>query len=147
MHVTGRAPGNVVENDRQVALVGDRLEVTEEPFLGRLVVVRGHVQEPVGTGLFAGLRERNRLVGGVGSGARNHWHSAGDDAHALANNLEMLLDSQRGRFARRPDGDDAVNSGFDLAFDEPFEGGVVGAAIAHRRDNCGHCTFKVHGID
>ena len=56
--------------------VVDRLEVQEETFLRRLVVVGRDHQHGVGAGLLGVAGEFDRLVGRVRPGAGDHRHAA-----------------------------------------------------------------------
>ena len=77
--------GHVVDDDRQVDGVTDRLEVQVEAFLRRLVVVAGRVQHGVGAGLLGELRQLDRFLGRVRAGA-------GNDRHPLLRGLDRELD-------------------------------------------------------
>src|SRR5262245_7766489 len=66
-----RAAGNVIENNRQIDLGGDRAVMLKEPFLRGLVVIGGDHQGGVGAGLLRELREADRLARAVRPGARH----------------------------------------------------------------------------
>ena len=54
----------------------DLAEVLEQALLGRLVVVRRHLQRAVGPGLFGAFGEVDRLAGGVAARAGEHLDPA-----------------------------------------------------------------------
>ena len=87
-HVDNTAAGNVVDDDRNVDRVMDRLVVREQAILGRLVVVRGDDECSIGAGGLGVGGEADCLGGGVGPGAGDHRPPAGDD-------LDRQLDQVR----------------------------------------------------
>src|SRR5258705_4756447 len=69
LDVDDDAAGNVVDDDRLVAGVGDRPEVLDDASGGGLVVVRRDDEEPVYTELVRVTREVDGVGGGVGARA------------------------------------------------------------------------------
>ncbi len=106
----------------------------EEAFLRGLVVVGGHEQRGVGAGFFRLDGEGDGFAGGVGAGAGDHFAAPGGELDGAADDVEVLLVVEGGRFAGGADGDDAVDARGDLRFDEGGEGSVVKGIVAKRRD-------------
>ena len=129
---------DVVDDDRQVALVGDRAEVRlEHPAVGP-VVVRRDDERGVGPELGRATGRADRGGGVVGAGA-------GDDPDAvargsLAGDLDgrgdqplALVGGQGGGLAGRAARHEAVDAGQDLPADETAEGGLVEGAVGGER--------------
>jgi len=61
-HVDGGADRDVVDDDRQLGRVVDRLEMLVEPFLGRPVVIGADHESGIGARLLGVAREIDRLL-------------------------------------------------------------------------------------
>ena len=83
--------------------------------------------------------------GGVGAAAGHDGHAALGLFDRDADDLAVLLDVDRRRFAGGADDADAVGAFGDVPVDQPAQGGIVDAAVVvHRRDQrddaaCNRC--------
>ena len=102
-HVDHGAAGDVVDQDRQVDGIVDRLVVGVEPGLGRLVVVGRHHQQRIGAGTLGVQAEIDRLGGGVRARAGDHRQPPGGRLDHQLDHPVMLGMAQRRRFAGGPD--------------------------------------------
>ncbi len=125
---------HVVEEDRQVDRVADRLEVLIEPFLRRLVVVARHVQGGVGTHLLGVAREIDGFGRRVRAGARDHGHALLGDLHAELDDVLVLLVAERGALAGGADRHEPVRALLDLPLDQALERLVVDLAALEGGD-------------
>src|SRR5262249_14223318 len=85
--------------------------------------------------------QRERLARRVSAGAGDHRHAPARGLHGRRDHRDVLVDVQRGRFARRPDGDDAVDPVLDLPVDELRKRVEVDVTVAKRCDQRGETTF------
>ena len=115
IHAT--AAGNVIEHDRQLGRLRDRLEMPEEAFLARLVVIWSDDECAIHAHLLRGHRGGDRFARGIRTGARQHLATAVRNRHCQANHLLALVVRQRRALAGCPDRDEAGNASRDLAFD------------------------------
>ena len=134
---------DVVDDDRQVALVGDGPEVrVEHPAVGP-VVVGGDDERGVGAelGRPAGRTDRGGGVVRAGPGDDRDAiarRALGGDLHGRGDEPLALLGRQGGGLAGRAARDEAVDAGQDLPAHEPAECGLVeGAVRLERRDEGG----------
>ena len=140
--VRARPRRDVVDDDRQVALVGDRPEVrVEHPAVGP-VVVRRDDQRGVGTELGRPAGRPDRGGGVVGAGPGDDPDAVarrplGDDLDGRGDEPLALVGGQGGGFAGRAARDEAVDAGQDLPADEPAEGGLVEVAVGGERGDEG----------
>ena len=134
---TTDARRDVVDEDRHVDRVVDRLVVPVEAFLGRLVVIGRDHQHGVGAGLLGVAGQLDRLGGGVGAGAGDHRHAAGAASMQSSTTALVLVMGERRRFAGGADRHQAVRAGADLALDELAEGLLIDRAVVERRDQRG----------
>src|SRR5436309_1613732 len=143
-HIHGGAPGNVVEDLREIHRLGHGLMVPVEALLGRLVVVRRDQQgrvRPNGLGM-AG--ELDGLVRRVGPRAGNDRHATPDNLHGELDDPLVLLMGKRGGLARRPARHDPIGSVRDLPLDQIAEGFLVYFAVAKRRDDGDQRSGEAH---
>ncbi len=141
-HVDHRARRNVVDDDGDSDGVVDRLEVLVEPFLGRLVVVRGDDQHGGGTGLFGMLRQFDRLAGRVRPGARNHRHAAFGLLDAPLHHLPVLLVRERRALAGGAHRNQPIGALGDLPIDQVAERLLVQRAVAEGSDERGERALE-----
>ena len=87
-------------------------------FLRRLVVVGHHRQAGLRARLLGRLGQLDRLRGGIGAGARNDRHAPGGVLDRDADQLPVLVESDRGRFAGGADDADAVRALGDMPIDQ-----------------------------
>ena len=127
------ARGHVVDEDRQVDSVADRLEVPVEAFLGRLVVVAGRMQGGVGAGLLGKAGEVDRLVGRVGARAGDHRHALPGGFDAQLDDALVLVVAQGGAFAGRADRHQPMRALRDLPLHKLLERPLVDCAALERR--------------
>jgi hypothetical protein len=131
--------GDVVDDDRQAAVVRDRLEVRSEHPGIRAVVVRRHDERRIGTQLGGPSGRRDRRAGVVGAGAgddrdaRPARAGRADDLDGQRDEALTLLGRQGRGLAGGPDGHEPVDAGQDLPRDEAPELGLVELAIGGER--------------
>ena len=134
-HVCHGPAWHVVEHHRQVHRLEDGLEVLVDAFLRGLVVVRHHRQAAVRADLLRKAGELDGLAGGVAAGARHHGHPPANVVYRDADDLAVLLDRHRGRFAGGADHPDAVGAFGNVPVDQGAQAVVVDLAVVeHRRD-------------
>src|SRR6266508_3747808 len=121
--------GDVVDDDRPVADLGDRPEVLDDPARGRLVVVGSDDEEPVYTELVRFTRQVNGVSGGVRAGA-------GDDGDA--EELEPLVVAESRALAGGAGDDEPVGTTLDEVLREFAEALEVDRPVPpERRDDGG----------
>jgi hypothetical protein len=115
---------------RQVDGLGDRAEVTVEPLLRRLVVVRDDGQAALRAGLFA------NAVSAIASDVAAPPGRDSRIAREIDRRLDqeaVLVDIDGGRLTRRADDDDPRGPILDVEVDQLAQGGEVErSAGAHR---------------
>ena len=89
-------------------------KVLEEALLSWLVVVRSNYQGRVCTGAGCPARQTQCFLGAVGTGAGHHFGAAGRRLDNLGDYPFVLLVRQRGRFAGRTHGANAVRARLNL---------------------------------
>ena len=117
-HVDHAPSRDVVDDDRDVGAVVDRLVVEIEPFLRRLVVIGRDHERAIGAGLLGVAGQLDGLGGRVRSGAGDHRHAAGSRLDAELDDLLVLVMGERRRFARRPARHEPVRALVDLPLDQ-----------------------------
>ena len=130
LNVGAGAAGDVVDHDRQAALVRDGAEVGLQHALVRAVVVRGHDERGVRTQLRGAAGGLDGGAGVVGAGARDDRDPVAGRAavHGLNGDADAglaLLGGQRGRLAGGANRDQAVDAGEDLPGHQAAVGGLV----------------------
>src|SRR5882762_6050168 len=100
--------GNVVDDDRPVADVGDRAEVLDDSSRGRPVVVRSDDEEGVYTELVRFTRQVDGVSRGVGAGPGDDDRPPGQRVDGDAEQLEPFVIRERWTLPRRPGDDDSV---------------------------------------
>ena len=129
-----RARRHVVKQDRDVARLGDRLEVAVEAFLRRLVVVRHHRERVRGARLLGELRELDRFARGIAAGARDHRHPSLRRGEGRFDEAAVLVDVDGRRLAGRADDDDPRSAILNVEIDQPAQRGQIErSAATHRR--------------
>ncbi len=136
---------DVVDEDRQVDRIADRLEVPVEAFLGRLVVVAGRMQGGVGADLLGEAGEVDRLVGRVGAGTGDHRHALPGGFDAQLDDALVLVVAEGGAFAGGADRHQPVRSLRDLPIHQLLERPFVDRAALERRNQRRIRTPK-HGL-
>src|SRR5438552_6961225 len=143
-HIHGGAPGDVIEDLRDVHRFGHGLVVPVETLLGRFVVVprdqQGRVR-PDGLGMAGKL---DRLVRRVGPRAGNDRHTPPDGLYGELNDPLVLRMGKRGGLARRPARHNTVGAARELPFDQIAEGLLVYSAVAKRRDDGDQRSGEAH---
>ena len=128
---------HVVQDHRQVDGLRDLAEVAVLAFLRRLVVVRHHGQACGRAGLLRRFGQLDRLGGRIAAGSRNHGDAPVGMLDRDADQLLVLLDVHRRRFAGGADHHDAVGALGDMPVDQAPEARHVEATVlVHRRDDC-----------
>ncbi len=102
------AAGDVVDDDRLVAGVGDGAEVLDDPARGRLAVVRSDDEETVYTELVRFTRQVNGVSGGVRAGTGNDRTPIFKRFDRDAEELEPLIVRQSWALPGRSRNDDPV---------------------------------------
>ena len=147
LKVRGGAAGNVVEHDRQrIDGAGQGEEVLILALLRGLVVVGIRGENGGDAGYF--LEPRGQAKEGAGGVVR----ATGPDGDAPgggiddgAEGLDPLLLFEGGGFTGRATGDDEVDAGLDLPFDESAKGvGVDRTVGAERSNDCSAQTSGIH---
>ena len=112
----------------------DRVEMPEQAFLARLVVIRRNDQSAIEAQLFRGDCGRDCLARGIRTRSRQHLTAAARDLQGQADDLFPLIVRKRRALARGADGDDAGDAGRDLPLDQFLESGSVDCAVTEGRD-------------
>ena len=115
-----------------------------EALLRRFVVVGRDLQRRIRTGAFRFLCELYRLIGGVGAGTRDDFASSIDEFHGELDHAVVFLMGERGRFAGRADGDDAVDAALYLRLDERAQSRLIYCAIRGKGGDYGCVCSSVH---
>src|SRR5581483_1824265 len=132
----GGTARHVVGDAGQAGAGSDGLEVAEEPFLRRLVVVRHRQQQAVRAQLLALLCQLAALGSVVVAGARDDGAAVADSLLDLAQQAHLLLVAQRRRFAGRAKKDDAVASRIEECQRQALGLAVVQLSfVVERRDH------------
>jgi hypothetical protein len=138
---TTARPGNVVENDRNIDGVGHRHEVAILPFLGRLVVIAGDMQDGVAADFLGMTGAHDGFFGRVRPGAGNHRHPALGLFHAKLDHPGVFVMAQGRRFAGGAAGNQALGALFDLPVHQFAERRLIHLAILERGDQGGDGAF------
>src|SRR6266542_390463 len=102
------SPGDVVDDDRPIADVGDRAEVLDDPAGGRLVVVGSDDEESVYTELVRFTRQVDGVSSGIGAGAGDDGALPVESLDRDAEQLEPLIVGEGGALARGAGDDGAL---------------------------------------
>src|SRR6266516_2231465 len=130
--------GDVVDDDRSVANVGDRAEVLDDPAGGRLVVVGGDDEKPVYAELVRFARQVDGVSGGVGAGAGDNGAAPAQSVDGDPEELEPLVVAEVGALPRRSGHDEPVGTTLDEVLREFAEALEVDGTVApERRDDGG----------
>ena len=132
------AAGDRVEHDGPVGGLGDGAVVQEEAFGAGLVIIGSDDEHGVGSGFVGAVSEGNGFAGGVGAGASDDGDAACDSVDDGADDLEVFVVIERGRLAGGPDGDEPVDAGAELGFDQFSEVVVGHFALVEGRDEGGN---------
>lgn len=123
------AAGDAVEDDGEAGGVSDFLEVEEEAFLGRAVVVRGDEEDGVCAELLGLLGEVDGFVGAIGAGSGDDFAAACGELDGETDDFDVFFVGEGWGFAGGADGDDTVDACGDLELDKFLEGGDVEFAV------------------
>ena len=137
--------GHVVDEHGDGHFVVDGLEMLEDAFLRRLVVVGGDEQDGIGADALGVLGKADGFDGIIGTRTGDDGHAALDLIHADADGGFVFGMAHGGGFAGGAAGNDAVHTLFDLPFDVGAIGFFVDSAVLERRDQCGDSSVK-HSI-
>src|SRR5206468_380039 len=130
--------GDVVDDDRPVADVGDRTEVLDDSAGGRLVVVGSDDEEPVYTELVRFTGQVNGVSGGVGAGAGDNGAAAAQGIDGDTEELEPLVVGEVGALAGGPGDHEPIGATLDEVLREFAEALEVDRSVApERRDDGG----------
>ena len=136
LDVDDDARRDVVDDDRPVARLRDRLEVRDDPALRRLVVVRRDDEERRRAELVRRLGQVDRVRGRVRAGAGDDRRLVADRLERGADQVEPLVVGERRALAGRAGDDDAVRAVLDEMARERLERVEVDAAVVvERRDH------------
>ncbi len=133
-HVDHAAARNVVDNNRDLDGIVQRLEVLIEPLLGRLVIIGRHHQCGVRAHLPGMLAEPNGFLRGIRTASGNNRDPAGNRLNTDLGHAPMLGMGQGRRFARGSAGYDTGAALRDLPFDQIAECVFIHRALSERRD-------------
>ena len=142
-HVDHRARRDVVDHDRNADGRVDRLEVLEQAFLVRLVVIGRHDQHAVRARLLGVLRQFHRLTRIVGASAGDHGHATARLRYADFHDLAVLVVRQGRAFAGRADGHEPVLAALDDPIDQLAIGVLVHRAVLERRHQRRHRSPEI----
>src|SRR5512133_1451965 len=138
LEVEHDAARDVVDDDRLVADIGDRVEVLDDPADGRLVVVRSDDEEPVYTELVRFTREVNGVSGGVGAGPGDDGAAPAQRVDGDAEEREPLVVGEVGALPGGAGDDAPIGTTLDEVLREFAEALEVDGAVApERRDDGG----------
>src|SRR6266511_2261404 len=112
------APGDVVDDDRPVADVGDRAEVLDDSPGRRFVVVGSDDEESVYTELVRFTRQVDGVSGGVGPGAGDDGALPVEGVDRDAEQLEPLDVAEGWALAGRPGDDEPIGTTLDKVLRE-----------------------------
>ncbi len=147
LQVGDGAAGHVVQDHRQVDRLGDLAEVPVLPFLRRLVVVRDDREAGGGAVLLRRLGELDRLGGRVAAGAGDDRDAAARMLDRNADQLLVLVEVDRRRFARGADHDDAVGALLHVPVDQLAKARQVEPAVFQHRGDDRYKASCNHGRD
>jgi len=138
LDVDDNPTGDVVDDDRPVADVGDRAEVLDDPAGGRLVVVGGDDEEPVYTEFVRFARQVDGVSGGVGAGAGDNGAAPTQGVDGDPEELHPLVVGEVGALPRGGGHDEPVGTTLDEVLREFAEALEVDGSVApERRDDRG----------
>ncbi len=130
--------GDVVDDDRPVADVGDRSEVLDDPPRGRLVVVRRDDEEPVDPELVGFTRQVDGVGSGIGAGAGDDARAAVQRVDGDAEQLEALVVRERRALTGRSRDDEPIGTTLNEVLGEFAEALEVDRPVGlERRDDGG----------
>ena len=123
--------------------IRDIAEMHLEPFLCRLVVVRGNQENAVGAVLLRLAGQLDRRLGAVGTGAGNHRNPAVHLLRRIADHRAVLLLGERRRLAACPGDDNTVCTAGNLLFQQLAELIKVDRSVLPERgDNRNACALE-----
>src|SRR6266550_4433746 len=132
------AGGDVVDDDRPVADVGDGAEVLDDPARGRLVVVGSDDEEPVYTELVRLTRQVDGVSGGVGAGAGDDGAAPAQRVDGDAEELEPLVIGEVRALPGGAGDDEPIGTTLDEVLREFAEALEIDRSVApERRDDGG----------
>src|SRR6185369_7122589 len=121
LDIDAGAPLNAVHDDWQRHSAGDRLEVLDEPFLRRLVVVRRDGQDAVGAHAVQLLGELDNLGSVISASAGEHGNLAFSFLQRDFDHAQVFLMRQGRAFAGGAARNQKIDAGLDLATDQPSQ--------------------------
>src|SRR5438094_5733398 len=113
LDIDNDAAGNVVDDDRPVADVGDRAEVLDDSSRGGFAVVRRDDEEGVYTELVRFTRQVNGVGRGVGAGPGDDGRTPVERVDGDAEQLEPFVVRERRALSGRPGDDDPAGARLD----------------------------------
>ena len=122
------AGGDIVEQDRQIQLIGQKFIVPDQPGLGGLVVIGRDQQQRICARLLGVLAEVERRRRVVAARTGDHLAPAGHMRHAVGDQMNVFLLRQRGALAGGAADAQGIHPGLQLAVHLPVKGGVVDGA-------------------
>ena len=120
-NVDARARRHIVDDARDIDIVGNLREMLDKASLRTLVIVRRHEQQPVRPRLLRILRKLDRVVRIVRSCARDDGDASADCLNDELDGFLVLGIAHGCRLARRSCDDDGVRAARDLIFDDAAE--------------------------
>ena len=134
-HVDAGAPLHAVHNDRAADGRGDGLVVLVEAFLGGLVVVGRDGEDAVRAQALQFARQFDDFARVVAARAAQHRHLALGLFDRDLDDAQMLGARERGAFAGGAAGNQEIDSGIDLAADQPAQRLFIERQIAPERSD------------
>ena len=129
LDVDGDTTGDVVDDDRPVALGRDRLEVLDDSTLRRLVVVRRHDEEAVDADLVRCAGQVDRMRSGVRARSGDHRRALAESVDRDAEELESLVVGEGRALPCGARDDDPVGAVLDQMLRKFAEAFVVDRAV------------------
>ena len=143
-HGDAGAGGDIVQDDRQIHLVGEGHEVAVEALLRGLVVIGIDRKTAVGAGRLGKSVKLQGLAGGIGAGAGDYRDAGVGGLHGDLNHALVLAKIESGRLAGGAGGDEAVDSFGDLELNVFLKLILVEHAIIKRSNQRCEGTLQQH---
>ena len=133
----------IVQDDWQVGGIGNRMEVANQSSLGGFVVIRGDVQQRIGSGTLCLLGHPDSVGGMVASSACDDRHSALYTLDGVGNTVYMLLVGHGSGFTGGSADNDGIGAVFNLVINDTTQLIIVDRFIGiHRSDDGNACSGK-----
>ena len=137
---------NIVEDDRDRAVVVENLVVAEQACLVGLVVIGRHDQRRICANGFSVLKHVEGLCRCVGASAGNNRNAAGHEIDDPLDDVLMLDLGDSRAFARCPDSNQPVAALGNVPLNEAFQRFDVNASVPERCDKGGNGSLEFEHV-